>query len=246
MTWLPAPANVEDIHNELVEIFIEESDPIAPAGVKTKAMLESACARPHTGIAGHEKYKTIFEKLAALFHSLTKNHPFHNGNKRTAVASILTALYRNDYILKRSVTDDDIYDLAVNVTADEFPCEDHGLPVDEVIQELAVWIRDNAEAINPNLSSMTLKAFIKRCEEAGARIKYVKGGSVAIMNGDRSIKIARSTRRLDGPAISVYLKRLNLSESSSGITGNEFQDGVSPEQAQIKRYIVALRRLAKT
>lgn len=246
MTWLPSPSNVIDVHNELVSVFSEENDPISPPGVKNFPLLESACARPLTSLGGIEKYSTLPEKVAALFHSLTKNHAFHNGNKRTALVTLLSTLHRNDYSLKGSVTDDNVYDLAVSVTADVFPHENHNLSVDGVVQSLASWIRDNAERLNHRLSSMTLDEFIKRCEQAGARTKYVKGGSISILNGHASIKIARSTRRLDGPAISIYLKKLNLGESAAGITGTEFQDGASPERVQIYRFISALRRLAKT
>jgi death-on-curing protein len=246
MTWLPATSNIVDVHNELVTVFSEENDPISPPGVKNLELLESACSRPHTSLGDVEKYKTLPEKMAALFHSLTKNHAFHNGNKRTALVSLLAALHRNDIQLRSSVTDDDVYNLAVNVTADNFPNEGHGLSVDDVVQSLATWIRENTEHSNSRLSSMTLKEFIRKCEQAGARTKLVKGGSVSILNGQASIKIAKSTRRLDGPAISRYLKMLDLGESAAGLSGNEFQEGASPERLQIYRFISALRRLAKT
>lgn len=246
MTWLPTSTNVIDVHNELVSVFAAENDPISPPGVKTPELLESACARALTSLGDVEKYPTLPEKMAAMFHSLTKNHAFHNGNKRTALVSLLSALHRNDYHLRSTVTDDDVYNLAVNVTADSFPHENHGLSVDGVVQSLASWIRENAEHSNPRLSSMTLKEFIKRCEQAGARTKTVKGGSISILNGQASIKIARSTRRLDGPAISRYVRMLNLGESAAGLTANEFQEGASPERTQIYRFISALRRLAKT
>lgn len=246
MTWLPTPQNVINIHEELVRVFQEENDPISPPGVKDNGLLESACARPRTSLGGIEKYGTLPEKMAALFHSLTKNHAFHNGNKRTALVTLLTSLYRNDYHLKSDVTDDIIYDLVINVTADNFPTKGHSLNIDGVVQELASWIRTHLEYIDPKLSSMTLKEFVKRCEQAGARSKTVKGGSVSILNGNRSVKISKSTRHLDGPAIARYLGILNLSESSAGIVPSEFQSGASPARQQIYRFISALRRLAKT
>ncbi|MEW5973145.1 MAG: type II toxin-antitoxin system death-on-curing family toxin [Pseudomonadota bacterium] len=246
MTWLPTPDDVIKIHNELVSVFAAENDPISPPGVKTPELLESACARALTSLEGVEKYPTLPEKMAAMFHSLTKNHAFHNGNKRTALVTLLSALHRNDYRLRSTVTDDDVYNLVVNVTADSFPHEDHGLSVDDVVQSLASWIRENIEHSPPRPRSMSLNEFIKRCEQAGARTKPVKGGSISILNGQASIKISRSTRQLDGQAILTYLRRLNLSESAAGLTAHEFQEGASPERDQIRRFISALRRLAKT
>ncbi len=246
MTWLPEPKNVVAMHEELVKVFAEENDPISPPGVKNHALLESACSRPRTALGDVEKYQSLSEKMAALFHSLTKNHAFHNGNKRTALVALLSSLNRNGYHLNAAVTDDMVYDLAVAVTADQFPQPSHGLSVDGVVQELASWIRAHIERLNPKLSGMTLKEFVHRCEQAGARSKGVKGGSISILNGQASIKISKSTRHLDGPAISQYIRKLNLSESKAGLVSSEFQAGASVERQQIYRFISALRRLAKT
>jgi death-on-curing protein len=48
-------------------------------------VLESAAARPMASAFGEDAYPTLLEKAAALFHSLVLNHPFVDGNKRTAV-----------------------------------------------------------------------------------------------------------------------------------------------------------------
>ena len=93
---------------------------------------------------------------------------------------------------------------------------------------------------------MKTSDFLRRCEQAGASIKDAKGGSYVINKGQKSIRISRSTRQLDGMAILTYLRRLGLSESASGVSMDEFQDGYSDERSQIYRYMTALKRLAKT
>jgi death-on-curing protein len=51
--------------------------------------LEAAAARPESSVFGADAYPTLRLKVAALMHSLVRNHPFADGNKRTAtVASI--------------------------------------------------------------------------------------------------------------------------------------------------------------
>lgn len=94
--WIPAIQDVSNIHLHLTQLFAAEDDPISPSGIRNQDLLESACTRPHTGSGSSDKYHTVDLKLAALFHSLTKNHPFHNGNKRTALAALLAGLSRND------------------------------------------------------------------------------------------------------------------------------------------------------
>lgn len=50
------------------------------------------------------------EKAAALFHSLIANHPFHNGNKRTAVLSVDAFLIGNGFTI--TLDNDAMYELA--------------------------------------------------------------------------------------------------------------------------------------
>ncbi|ANQ85042.1 hypothetical protein dqs_2004 [Azoarcus olearius] len=244
--WLPDTDAVISVHEGLVQLFVDEADPISPAGVKSQGMLESACSRPHTGLGSVQKYETLEAKLAALFHSLTKNHPFHNGNKRTALVSLLTALHRNDRRLNTSVTDDQIFDFVVAVTADQFPTHEHDLDADDVVSEIAVWIRKFSVSTVSAVPTMKTRHFLEKCTAAGAAVKPSKGGSHVISHAGASIRISKSTRQLSGPAIKQYLRKLHLNESQSGISTDEFQDGASDEKAQIYRFIAALKRLAKT
>jgi death on curing protein len=58
--------------------------------VRDVELLQSAAMRPLTSVFGADAYTTLPEKVAALFHSLVRNHPFTDGNKRTAaVAAVL-------------------------------------------------------------------------------------------------------------------------------------------------------------
>lgn len=94
-----------DVHQKLVEVFHGKKDPIDPPGVKDMNSLESAIQRPNTGFFGEEKYPTIEMKGAALLYSLIHNHPFHNGNKRTAFLTLLLHLGRNGRVVTASKSD---------------------------------------------------------------------------------------------------------------------------------------------
>ncbi len=50
-------------------------------------LLDAAAARPAASAFGQDAYPTLREKAAALLHSLTRNHPFTDGNKRTATVA---------------------------------------------------------------------------------------------------------------------------------------------------------------
>ena len=68
-------------------------------GVRDVGLLESAVFRPQASFDGEDLYVTLFEKAAALLHSLLKNHPFVDGNKRTALSSTGLFLIINGYRL---------------------------------------------------------------------------------------------------------------------------------------------------
>lgn len=59
-------------------------------GVRDRGLLESALYRPQTG-----HYADLIEEAAALWESLAQNHPFIDGNKRTAFAVTYTFLAIN-------------------------------------------------------------------------------------------------------------------------------------------------------
>lgn len=66
-------------------------------GVKDPSLLDSAINRPKQTVFGNDAYPSIYEKAAALFESIAKNHAFHNANKRTALASLIVFLKINHY-----------------------------------------------------------------------------------------------------------------------------------------------------
>lgn len=56
-------------------------------GTRDFTLLHSAISRPQATFGGQDLYLNIFDKAGALTHSLLLNHPFNDGNKRTALAS---------------------------------------------------------------------------------------------------------------------------------------------------------------
>lgn len=59
-------------------------------GARDPGLLEAALFRPQTGY-----YADLLEEAAALWESLAQNHPFVDGNKRTAFAVTYTFLAIN-------------------------------------------------------------------------------------------------------------------------------------------------------
>jgi death on curing protein len=52
--------------------------------VKDLGLLDSALSRPKSTLFGQDAYESLELKAAAMMHSIIKNHPMIDGNKRSA------------------------------------------------------------------------------------------------------------------------------------------------------------------
>jgi death-on-curing protein len=82
-------------------------------GVRDEGLLESALAQPQATFGGQFLHPTINEQAAAYLYHIAMNHPFIDGNKRTAFAVTDTFLRLNNCAL--NLTDDRAYDLVMRV-----------------------------------------------------------------------------------------------------------------------------------
>ena len=78
----------------MVEVLAMHTDQVerygGAQGVRDPGLLEAALFRPQTGY-----YADLIEEAAALWESLSQNHAFIDGNKRTAFAAMYTFLAIN-------------------------------------------------------------------------------------------------------------------------------------------------------
>jgi death on curing protein len=77
-------------------------------GIRDPGLLEAALFRPQTGY-----YPTLIDEAAALWESLSQNHPFIDGNKRTAFAAAYVFLAING--LDITATDEDAQDFILEL-----------------------------------------------------------------------------------------------------------------------------------
>jgi len=115
-------ADVLAIHDDQVEVYG------GAQGVRDAGQLDAALFRPQSGY-----YEDIFAEAAALWESLSQNHPFVDGNKRTAFAAMFTFLAINNVTLTAN-TDDTwafLSDLYENGTF--------------TFDRLDTWLRNNTE-----------------------------------------------------------------------------------------------------
>jgi len=69
---------VLEVHDKLIEEYGGKK------GILNEGLLRSAIEMPKAKFNGKDLHRTIFDKTAAYLFHITKNHPFIDGNKRTA------------------------------------------------------------------------------------------------------------------------------------------------------------------
>jgi death on curing protein len=123
--WLNARL-VETIHDEVIYEFG------GLGGVQSRALLESALDRPRNKLA-YEPESTLFELAASICVGVVKNHPFIDGNKRTALLATRLFLLLNGYEFEPAEDDEVVTMIAV---------------AEDVVGEpdLASWLRAHARA----------------------------------------------------------------------------------------------------
>jgi death-on-curing protein len=88
---------------------------VGPGMLRDFGLLESAVLRPQSTTFSEDAYPTLHEKAAALLHSLARNHPFVDGNKRTAWAATAVLYEINGYSISTLVDPGQIVGLVVDV-----------------------------------------------------------------------------------------------------------------------------------
>jgi death on curing protein len=92
------------------------------SGVRDMGLLESALAQSESTFAGELLHPTIASQVAAYLYHIAKNHPFIDGNKRTAFAIADAFLRGNDDHL--NLTPEQAFDLTIQVAQSEISKEE--------------------------------------------------------------------------------------------------------------------------
>ena len=101
--------DVEQLHRILIDKFGGSH------GIRDKAALESAIARPFQTFDSKELYPSILEKAASLIESILINHPFIDGNKRTGYTLLRLFLLQNGRDINASR--DNKFEFVINIAS---------------------------------------------------------------------------------------------------------------------------------
>ena len=124
--------DIYELHTQLENAFVLSS------GVRDENLLASAVNTPFQTFMGNDLYPSLYDKAAQLCYGIANNHPFTDGNKRTALHSMYVYLIINGFDI--TATQQDVENMIIDVAAGNM-----------TNVELAQWLRENTVKIDTNL-----------------------------------------------------------------------------------------------
>lgn len=268
----PPLINVSDVLRAYFILIDYFSDPTAEnaelmlVGIRDMNLLCSALGRQNTSYAGISKYSAPLDICATLFFGLTKNHAFTDGNKRTA---LLTLLYQLDrYGLYLRVPQWKFEDLVLAVAGNNlekwYPSEwkatasntdpdvaDHCVRTISLLLRKMTKKKDNSFHI-----SITAREFSRTLNQIEGCTCFAENGKIHMRRdierglwGFRrstetktySIPYRGDTRTINAGTMRNALTHLGLYEQYPNYSG--FMDGIDPRYMLIQQFEGPLRRL---
>lgn len=261
--------DVVAIHEALVADFADTTDPIAPPGIKSIDLLESAVSRQHTALGGRLKYTDPVSNAATLLYGICCDHAFHNGNKRTAVVAMLVHLDENHLVLDTNQRELFAMILAVanhTLGVREDPRRPDKTPLhrksDEEVEAIADWLSRRISRVVRGERQLTYRELRRLLENFGFHLVKPYRNYIDIVRYEdrrtgllrrRVERVAKRVGSMGWPGehevvgigeIKRVRRLLGLTEAD-GVDSGSFYDRAAVIDAFVNRYRTLLRRLAR-
>lgn len=257
------------IHSVLVADFASSGDPIGEMGLRDRGLLESAVGRQHTAFGSTMKYPDPLSSAATLTFGIACDHPFVNGNKRTALVSMLVHLDKNRLCLHQT-REAELYQLMVAIA-------DHSVGLrpdprrpdkdlkrrtaDQEVAAIREWLQRRTAKLTRGERPITYRQLRQVLSRFGITLKNPHSNSIDIVKAEQKRTLLRGMKvvekrlgsigyRDEGTEVSFKDLR-NLRQTcdlteEDGVDSEAFYDGADVVDAFVNRYRTVLRRLAKT
>jgi death on curing protein len=126
--WFPALVDVHEAHARIIHKYGGE------AGLLQPGAIQSALERGRWG-PFEEHPPTVFERAALILRGLSQDHPYVDGNKRTAYEIADTFLRRNGWRI--DATTEELISLALDVAQGRLE-----------VPQIAAWLLEKAKDIS--------------------------------------------------------------------------------------------------
>ncbi len=258
------------VHDVLVSEFSATNDPISPPGVRSMDLLQSAVGRQHTSIGRVFKYPDPIDNASTLLYGICNDHPFHNGNKRTALVSMLVHLDKNKLALF-DATQSELYALMLRVASHTLipPTprrvrRPRRVSSDDEVAVISKWLKTKVGSLRRGERNITYRELKRVLEEFGFQLENPTRNMIEVIKyeeevtrgllGKRRVTVRRKFGNVPRPGdnsdigineIKRVREMCHLREED-GVDSDCFYTQTAMIDAFVNRYRTLLRKLART
>jgi len=251
---------VLEIFKQLDKDYMDSDDPVSTPGLTQPKLLSSALESPRQA---QEKYFSPALACSATVYSLIKNHAFPNGNKRTALISLLVMLDENALQLTEETTEEDLFSLVYRIAASELlesPIELYSNTWEHEILEIARWIQAHSQIKRQQkMRELPWRVLRATLIEFGCTVVPKANNKVKISRqissgsgffarqtiGSYSFTVSQDGMEVDKGVIATIRGRLQLDEDHGITTAKFYSRNPTLPSEFIQRYSGLIRRLAR-
>lgn len=232
--------DVLDAHYLICDHFYRLGEGIAGFGPKDTNMLSSAVARQLTSAGGAFVYNDIWDIAASLLFGLINDHPFHDGNKRTAFLSSVFFMLENNFTPSVDILQ--VEDFTVDVA--EFNSKNgRHMEVSEIAPRFKSMFRRVDNRIAYLVTFNELKGLLSA---HGCSMRDPRHNRINIYRSKRRVAqvgFPDWSKEVSRNAISTIRKSTGLIPEN-GVDAQVFFNGADPLKELIGQYEEPLKRLA--
>lgn len=217
-------------HYLLMDYFLREGEPIGIFGPRDPHLLPSAIHRQATGFGGTRKWCQPLDQCATLFFGLIKDHPFHDGNKRTALLMALFGMLR----LQRTPTakQREFEQLALRTAAGELERYSWFSPRadDPEVRAIAEFFRRNTRQEDKRYYVITYAELDRVLRKHGFRLDGPHDNHVTVIQNETVQGFFRLTRRtVEKKLVSIGCPRWSAQINQKALKSVLRHTGLTPE-----------------
>lgn len=233
------------IRNRMGTMNIATQDAFGLIAPLDRGKLSSAVYRQFTSGGGKYKYDTLHDVGATLFYGIAMSHAFENGNKRTALVSLLVFLDKNKSLLVNA-SEDDLYELAREVAAHEIPIQAGTVRnSDTEVRAIATWLRARTRPKILGDTAIEFRELRELLSEQGCTFTNPDNNYVKIYHGQWMVKTGypKSNFEVAVGEVKRIRRSLHLDEIH-GVDSAGFYNLEDTVEGFVNQYRNLMKRLA--
>ena len=228
-------------HFLIAQYFADEGRGLGGIGPRDDGhLLHSALSRQFVEFGGIRKWSDDLQIAATTLFGLIKNHPFHDGNKRTALLSVLCLLQKQGRTASASKSKFDDFVVAI--------AESGGRNDDNDIEKIARDLRRMTRKLSNTRHTITYRQLNRLLQDFGFELRDARGNRIGVVR----IKDGQEIYRVGFPGLSKQVAQGDLKAvrdacgltTAEGFDSEVFFGGAETAQNLLREYALPLNKLA--